>query len=137
MSNQGKLSKYNIYNILYVALFVVISSLLLWKCRFGYATLDEAFYPTIAYRFIQGDAILSEEWNNTQLSNLILIPILKCYINTKGNLDGIYLTIRYMYTVCKILISCYEKGIYIIDIDFVYKFMYWFYIGWNDEVTFL
>lgn len=37
--------------------------------------------------------------------------------------------------VCKILISCYEKGIYIIDIDFVYKFMYWFYIGWNDEVT--
>ena len=105
MSNQGKLSKYNIYNILYVALFVVISSLLLWKCRFGYATLDEAFYPTIAYRFIQGDAILSEEWNNTQLSNLILIPILKCYINTKGNLDGIYLAIRYMYTVCKILIS--------------------------------
>ena len=30
-----------------------------------------------------------------------------------------------------------KKGIYIIDIDFVYKFMYWFYIGWNDEVTFL
>lgn len=29
------------------------------------------------------------------------------------------------------------KRVFIIDIDFVYKFMYWFYIGWNDEVTFL
>jgi|GEM_PF-6731592 len=31
----------------------------------------------------------------------------------------------------------YRSPLYIIDIDFVYKFMYWFYIGWNDEVTFL
>lgn len=81
MSNQDKTEKYSIYNILYVALFVIISSLLIWKCRYGYTTLDEAFYPTIADRFIQGDAIFSEEWSNTQLSNLILIPILKCYIN--------------------------------------------------------
>ena len=30
------------------------------------------------------------------------------------------------------------KRVFILSIlIFVYKFMYWFYIGWNDEVTFL
>ena len=27
--------------------------------------MDEAFYPTIAYRFLQGDRILYDEWNNS------------------------------------------------------------------------
>lgn len=86
-------------------IFISVSLILFWKCRYGYAHLDEAFYPTIAYRFIQGDSILYDEWNNTQLASLLLVPFLKVYISIKGNLDGIYITIRYVYTVFKILIS--------------------------------
>lgn len=53
--------------IVFCGLFIFISIAILCKCRYGYAHLDEAFYPTIAYRFIQGDFILYDEWNNTQL----------------------------------------------------------------------
>ena len=108
MINRQKKNKEHISGkVIYMILFSVISILLFWKCRYGYTYLDEAFYPTIAYRFIQGDAILNEEWSNTQLSNVILIPILKCYIAIRGNLDGIYLAIRLLYTVCKIFISIF------------------------------
>lgn len=107
INTQKRMKEYISSNVIYVILFSIISILLFWKCRYGYTYLDEAFYPTIAYRFIQGDAILNEEWSNTQLSNLILIPVLKCYIAIRGNLDGIYLTIRFLYTVCKIFISIF------------------------------
>lgn len=36
---------------------------------------------------------------------MLLVPFLKLYIALKGNLDGIYLTIRYGYTVLKMLIA--------------------------------
>ena len=97
--------KYIIDTCIFGLLFIAVSLVLFWKCRYGYAHLDEAFYPTIAYRFIQGDAILYDEWNNTQLASLLLVPFLKVYIALKGNLDGIYLTIRYGYTVLKMLIA--------------------------------
>lgn len=98
---EGKINRVETY--IFGLLFIAVSLVLFWKCRYGYAHLDEAFYPTIAYRFIQGDAILYDEWNNTQLASLLLVPFLKVYIALKGNLDGIYLTIRYAYTVLKML----------------------------------
>lgn len=82
--------KYRIDTYIFGLLFFSVSLILFWKCRYGYAHLDEAFYPTIAYRFIQGDSILYDEWNNTQLASLLLVPFLKVYISIKGNLDGIY-----------------------------------------------
>lgn len=100
---EGKINRVETY--IFGLLFIAVSLVLFWKCRYGYAHLDEAFYPTIAYRFIQGDAILYDEWNNTQLASLLLVPFLKVYIALKGNLDGIYLTIRYAYTVLKMLIA--------------------------------
>lgn len=100
---EGKINRVETY--IFGLLFIAVSLVLFWKCRYGYAHLDEAFYPTIAYRFIQGDSILYDEWNNTQLASLLLVPFLKVYISIKGNLDGIYITIRYVYTVFKILIS--------------------------------
>lgn len=85
--------------------FIFISIGIIWKCRFGYAYLDEAFYPSIAYRVLQGDRLFWDEWNNTQLSNLALIPLLKFYIMIKGDTSGIYLFIRYTYTAIKIVLS--------------------------------
>lgn len=99
----SKRTKIDMY--IFGLLFFAVSISLFWKCRFGYAQLDEAFYPTIGYRFIQGDAIMYDEWNNSQLSSLLLVPFLKIYKAICGNMDGIYLSIRYTYTVFKILIS--------------------------------
>lgn len=91
--------------IIYLLFVLFISALLFWKCKYGYATLDEAFYPTIAYRFFQGDRILFEEWNNTQLYAVLVMPLLKAYISFNGSTEGIYLFLRYSYTVLKIMIS--------------------------------
>lgn len=95
----------NKWNIAYVVFLCLISVVLFWKCKYGYTFLDEGFYPTIAYRFIQGDRILFDEWNNTQLSNFLLIPLMKGFLKINGDFTGIYLFIRYAYTVLKIVIS--------------------------------
>lgn len=85
--------------------FGIVAILLLWKAKFGYADLDEAFYLTIPYRFILGDKILFDEWSNTQLSAVPLMPILKLYISITGGTTGIYLFIRYLYTILKCVVS--------------------------------
>lgn len=91
--------------IIFVFLFIAISISLFFKCKYGYTTMDEAFYPAIAYRFIQGDKILYEEWNNTQLCALLIIPFLKAYLLIAKTTDGIYLYIRVMYTILKIILA--------------------------------
>ena len=89
----------------YTVIFVLISILLFWKCRYGYANSDEAFYPTIAHRLLQGDKLLYDEWHGTQLSALIIMPFLKAYQLIKGDYVGVYLFLRYAYTILKICIS--------------------------------
>lgn len=78
--------------------------MLFWKCKYGYATLDEAFYPTIAHRFLQGDRILYDEWSNTQLSALLIMPFLKVYKSITGDYTGVYLYLRYSYTAIKVIL---------------------------------
>ena len=85
--------------------FLGVIVLVFWKCKYGYATLDEAFYPTIGYRFLQGDAILYEEWSNTQLTGILMLPILKIYQIINGGMEGVYLYLRYTYTILKIVID--------------------------------
>ena len=51
-------SKKYVYTVLAAIIYGAVIIALFWKCRYGYAQLDEAFYPTIAYRFLQGDLIL-------------------------------------------------------------------------------
>lgn len=96
----------NAYLITYWSVFVFISVILFWKARYGYANLDEAFYLTIPYRFLQGDKIIFDEWSNTQLSAFPLLPILSLYIKLNGT-KGIYLFIRYLYTIFKCFISLF------------------------------
>lgn len=102
-----KKDRSGIYTGIAVAILGMVIIALFWKCRYGYAQLDEAFYPTIAYRFLQGDAILYDEWSNTQLSAVLLLPVIKIYMFLSGSTDGIYLFIRYLYTIFKIGISVF------------------------------
>ena len=43
---------------LFLILLIPLSVLLFVKCRYGYASRDEAFYLTIPYRLCQEDALL-------------------------------------------------------------------------------
>lgn len=100
-------SKKYVYTVLAAIIYGAVIIALFWKCRYGYAQLDEAFYPTIAYRFLQGDLILYDEWSNTQLSAVLLLPVIKAYTLFAGSTDGIYLFIRYLYVFIKIGISVF------------------------------
>lgn len=98
-------SKQSILRSFYLSVTLIVIFSLFYKCKYGYATLDEAFYPTIAKRFLQGDRILFDEWNNTQLSALVIMPFLKIYSLFHHDYSGVYLYFRYAYTVIKILIT--------------------------------
>ena len=86
-------SKKYVYTVLAAIIYGAVIIALFWKCRYGYAQLDEAFYPTIAYRFLQGDLILYDEWSNTQLSAVLLLPVIKAYtLLQEVQMEYIYLS---------------------------------------------
>lgn len=76
-----------------------------WRCRYGFAEADEAFYPTIAYRLTQGDRLLVDEWHMSQLSSVLLyLPVLLLPWLTGGT-AGIYLALRYLYVAVQCLVA--------------------------------
>ncbi len=94
--------------VVMAAVFLAISAVLFWKCRYGYAQpADEGFYLNIPYRLLQGDRLLYDEWHVIQLSSVVLAPLLKIFLMIKGSTDGVYLASRYAYTFFKILISLF------------------------------
>lgn len=99
----AKKEKRTIY--IYASLFILFSIIVIWKCRYGYAHYDESFYLAIPYRFLQGDRMLYDEWACIQMEAIPLMPILALYLKIKGNLDGIFLFIRYFYSIVKILFA--------------------------------
>lgn len=93
--------------IIMAVIFAAILVGLFWRLRYGYAKMDEASYLPTALRFLQGDRLLCDEWLATQLSALIIMPILKLFQMTHASTDGIYLYFRYMYTILKIILSVF------------------------------
>ncbi len=96
-----------VIDITYAILLAIFGIIVVWRCRYGYANLDESFYLTFPYRFLQGDKILFEEWYGTQMEAIPLMPILYLYKCINGNLDGIFIFIRYLYSFIKILLSVF------------------------------
>lgn len=83
-------------DLLFLCFLAVLALVLLWRCRFGFASNDEAFYLTIPYRLLQGDALLTEEWHLSQLSGFLLMPAVWIFITLTGGTEGILLFMRYL-----------------------------------------
>lgn len=92
---------------LYAVLMAFSILLVFWKCRYGLANRDEAFYLTIPYRLYQGDALFAHEWHLSQMSGVFLLPFVALYHTVTGSLDGIVLASRYLFTVCNLLASLF------------------------------
>lgn len=80
-------------------LFLAFAAFLLWKCRYGYANLDETFYLTVPYRLCRGDSLLVHEWHLSQLSGLLLVPAMKLDMLLFPGTEGIMLRFRLLFTV--------------------------------------
>ncbi len=94
-------------NIIFLLLFALVNVLVFWKCSRGIAHMDETFYLTVPYRLFQGDAPFVHEWHLSQMSGLILYPLVSLYLKLNGNLDGIVLFARYVYAVINCLYGAF------------------------------
>lgn len=83
-------------DLLFLCFLAALALGLLWRCRFGFASNDEAFYLTIPYRLVQGDALLTEEWHLSQLSGLLLMPAVWFFTTLTGGTESILLFMRYL-----------------------------------------
>lgn len=91
--------KYKWQDYLFVALLAFAILFSFWKCNYGFGGSDEAFYLTIPHRFLMGDGLLSDEWNLSQLSGLLLMPFVWVYETFTGSTEGIILAARFVYVV--------------------------------------
>ena len=88
---------------LFFLLLAALAVLLLRKCRYGFANIDEAFYLTIPLRLAQGDALMLQEWHLSQLSGFLLAPLVRLWLWLTGGTEGMLLAFRRIYTVSQLL----------------------------------
>lgn len=84
--------------IIFTGIYLFVVIFLFWRCRFGFAYDDETFYLTIPYRLCMGDRLLLHEWHLTQLSGILLVPLVKLYLVLFHSTEGIVLFSRYVFT---------------------------------------
>jgi len=82
LSNRNK-------NIIFCVVMAFIAVFVLWRCQFGFAQSDEFLHISIPYRMAQGDALLVEEWHQTQLTGFVYYPVTKLILSLLGTADGL------------------------------------------------
>ena len=93
--------------LLFVLLFSLALLFNIWRAPFGYFTRDESLYLAIPYRLMQGDILLVHEWNLSQMSAVLLLPLVRLYLAVFGSTDGIALFFRYVYIFFHSLVALY------------------------------
>ncbi len=99
--------KHRIPDALFALLFSACLVFLLWKCRYGYAYMDEAFYLTVPYRLCRGDSLLLHEWHLSQLTGFLLFPAMRLYLALFGGTVRILLHFRILFTVVWGMAACF------------------------------
>ena len=77
---------------------LAVFAFILWRCRYGFANLDESFYLAVPYRILQGDALFLDEWHLSQMSSVLLYPFVRIYVGITGSTVGILLAFRYLFS---------------------------------------
>ncbi len=87
------------WGYIFTGVYLLTVAFLFWRCRFGFAYKDETFYLTVPYRICMGDHFLLHEWHLSQLSGILLLPLVKLYLILFHGTEGIVLFFRYVFTV--------------------------------------
>lgn len=94
-----------IEDAIFLLFWLGATAFLVWKARYGFADRDESFYLTIPRRILQGDAILVEEWHVSQLSGILLVPIMAVYLLINPTAVGMMLHFRFIYVAFQAITS--------------------------------
>lgn len=90
--------------------FSVLALLTVWcVVNMYYSTgfsVDEAFYLTIPKRILAGDGLLTDEWQLSQLSSVLLLPFVWLWYAIKDSAEGMYMFFAVLFCVVRGLFCC-------------------------------
>lgn len=104
-SDTARKNRLDCRDALFFLLLAAAAAFFFWRVRYGFANIDESFYPTIARRLTQGDRLFLDEWHVSQLSSVLLYLPVWLYERLNGGTDGIYLALRYLFVAVQSLVS--------------------------------
>lgn len=120
--------KRNKHDIIFFIVLAILFILYIFRAQYGFVSVDESLYLALPYRFLTNDAMLSEEWNLSQLSAILLLPLVKGYLAIFKNTDMMYLAFRYIYIIWNLAVtiisfimlknSKYHKFSYVIPLKY-------------------
>ena len=103
--------KQQCWEIISYLVLTAIFLLLLWRSRFGFIWSDEPYYFETAYRFIQGDLPIVNDWYTAQIYSVLLVPFVYVWkLLSGGDFTGLFLAARYS-SVClqfAVALLCYR-----------------------------
>lgn len=86
---------------------VLAMSLVFFRTPYGVEVTDEAYWVAEPYLVTQGAIPYADNWSQTPLTNLLLVPLLSVYTALTGGTEGIFLymlrmavAVRALITVC-------------------------------------
>ncbi|MCR5373146.1 MAG: hypothetical protein K6E41_06720 [Solobacterium sp.] len=102
--------KFNQQDLIWIAVFLAVLAVQIWKAHRGPGYTDEHFYLAVADRIARGDAMLYDLWDIGQLMAFFTFPLVKLYRAFFGGTQGIVLAFRLVYTAMTMGIGA---GIYL------------------------
>ena len=107
MNNIFKQKEKLVQNGVFALLMAATAVFLVWKCRFGFANMDESLYLAIPYRLWQGDGMFVNEWNLSSFSSILMLPLMWLYMAVVGTTEGILLNFRYIFVAVQGLVAVF------------------------------
>lgn len=98
-------------DLLFFIFLFILFLLYIFRAKYGIVSNDESLYLAIPYRIMTGDALLVDEWNLSQLSSIILLPLLKIYYCIFKTVDGLYIFFRYIFVSYNLFVAIVSSRI--------------------------
>lgn len=102
-----RLSTRSALDIIFIVLMLMALVLSVWKLPYGLGGWDEAFYLDVPYRLVQGDALFKDEWHVSQISAVLLTPIVWLCTKILGGTEGLMMAARWTYLILHLAVSVF------------------------------
>ncbi|MBQ9844521.1 MAG: hypothetical protein IJO54_00340 [Oscillospiraceae bacterium] len=96
-----------IQNLIFLMVMLAVAIFVIWRCQFGFAQSDEFLHLSIPYRMLQGDALIAEEWHQTQLAGFVYYPVTKLIFSLLGSVDGLVFWSRVACVVMELAVAVF------------------------------
>ncbi len=85
---------------------LALGIIFIFRQFYGFNKNDEIYYLSMTRRFVQGDGMLVDEWNNGQLFTFLLYPFVWIVTHILGGTEGIVLAARISFVLFQAAVAC-------------------------------